>query len=44
MKEVIQEAVELLEKGEPCVLATVVRTKGSTPQSLTALWPTRLRA
>ena len=32
MKEVIQEAVHLLEQGEPCVLATVVRTKGSTPQ------------
>ena len=32
MKEVFQEAVRLLEKGEPCVLATVVRTKGSTPQ------------
>ena len=32
MKEVIQEAVSLLEKGEPCVLATVVRTRGSTPQ------------
>ena len=32
MKEVIQEAVRLLEEGQPCVLATVVRTKGSTPQ------------
>lgn len=32
MKEVIQEAVKLLEEGQPCVLATVVRTKGSTPQ------------
>ena len=32
MKEVIQEAVNLLEKGEHCVLATVVRTRGSTPQ------------
>ena len=32
MKEVIQEAVNLLEKGESCVLATVVRTRGSTPQ------------
>ena len=32
MKEVIQEAVNLLEKGEACVLATVVRTRGSTPQ------------
>ena len=32
MKEVIQEAVKLLEDNQPCVLATVVRTKGSTPQ------------
>ena len=32
MKEVIQEAVKLLESGQPGVLATVVRTKGSTPQ------------
>ena len=32
MKDVIQEAVKLLEEKEPCVLATVVRTKGSTPQ------------
>ena len=32
MKEVIQEAIKLLEEDEPCVLATVVRTKGSTPQ------------
>ena len=32
MKEVIEESVRLLEKGEPCVLATVVRTKGMTPQ------------
>ena len=32
MKEVIQEALKLLEQDEPCVLATVVRTKGSTPQ------------
>ena len=32
MKEVIQEAVKLLEEEQPCVLATVVRTKGSTPQ------------
>ena len=32
MKEVIQEAMKLLGKGQPCVLATVVRTKGSTPQ------------
>lgn len=32
MKEVIQEAVKLLDEGQPCVLATVVRTKGSTPQ------------
>ncbi len=32
MKEVINEAIELLNEGKPCVLATVVRTKGSTPQ------------
>ncbi len=32
MKEVIQEAVRQLEGQNPCVLATVVRTKGSTPQ------------
>ena len=32
MKEVIQEAIKLLESGTPGVLATVVRTKGSTPQ------------
>ena len=32
MKEVIAEAVKLLEGEQPCVLATVVRTKGSTPQ------------
>jgi xanthine dehydrogenase accessory factor len=32
MKEVIEEAVRLMEKKEPCVLATVVRTKGMTPQ------------
>ena len=32
MRDVIQEAVNQLESGRPCVLATVVRTKGSTPQ------------
>ncbi len=32
MKEVIQEAVKQLDEGQECVLATVVRTKGSTPQ------------
>ena len=32
MKEVIEEAVKLTQQGEPCVLATVVRTRGSTPQ------------
>ncbi|MYC30022.1 MAG: XdhC family protein [Chloroflexi bacterium] len=32
MKEVIEEAVRQLEDEQPCVLATVVRTKGSTPQ------------
>ena len=32
MKEVIREAVNLLGENQPCVLATVVRTRGSTPQ------------
>lgn len=32
MKEVINEALWLMEKGEPCVMATVIHTKGSTPQ------------
>ena len=32
MREVIQEAVKLVTQNEACVLATVVRTKGSTPQ------------
>lgn len=33
MSQVMQEAVRLLSLGEPFVLATVVRTLGSTPQS-----------
>ncbi|PKB83210.1 MAG: hypothetical protein BZY88_02640 [SAR202 cluster bacterium Io17-Chloro-G9] len=37
MKEVIEEAVKLSKEGEPCVLATVVRTKGSTPQKAGAM-------
>ncbi len=37
MKEVIQGAVETLKDGRPCVLATVVRTKGSTPQKAGAM-------
>jgi xanthine dehydrogenase accessory factor len=37
MKEVIQEAIKLLENGTPGVLATVVRTKGSTPQKSGAM-------
>ena len=37
MKEVIQEAVRLSGEGQPCVLATVVRTKGSTPQKAGAM-------
>jgi xanthine dehydrogenase accessory factor len=37
MKEVIQEAIKALEGGQPCVLATVVRTKGSTPQKSGAM-------
>ena len=32
MHEVFHEAVNLLGKGDPFVVATVVRTKGSTPQ------------
>ena len=32
MRDVFQEAVSQLGKGEPVVVATVVRTKGSTPQ------------
>lgn len=32
MREVIQEAINQLQEKQPCVLATVVRTKGSTPQ------------
>ena len=32
MREVFHEAVDLLEKGDSIVVATVVRTKGSTPQ------------
>lgn len=32
MRVVFEEAVRCLERGEPCVIATVVRTKGSTPQ------------
>ena len=32
MKRVVEAAARLLEKGESCVLATVVRTKGMTPQ------------
>ena len=37
MKDVIQGAIELLNDGQPCVLATVVRTKGSTPQKAGAM-------
>ena len=32
MREVFQEAVTLLEQDDPIVVATVIRTKGSTPQ------------
>ena len=32
MEEVLREALNLLNKGEPFVIATVVGTKGSTPQ------------
>ena len=37
MRDVIQEAVNQLDTGKPCVLATVVRTKGSTPQKAGAM-------
>ena len=37
MKEVIQCAVNILKDGQPCVVATVVRTKGSTPQKAGAM-------
>ena len=37
MREVIQGAVDGLKDGQPCVLATVVRTKGSTPQKAGAM-------
>jgi xanthine dehydrogenase accessory factor len=32
MKEIFQEILSILQKKQPCVLCTVVRTKGSTPQ------------
>ena len=32
MQNVFQEAANLLGKNEPLVVATVIRTKGSTPQ------------
>ena len=32
MQEVFTEAVNLLDQGDPVVIATVIRTKGSTPQ------------
>ena len=37
MREVIQGAIDELKDGQPCVLATVVRTKGSTPQKSGAM-------
>ena len=37
MREVIQGAIDDLKDGHPCVLATVVRTKGSTPQKAGAM-------
>ena len=37
MREVIQGAIDDLKDGRPCVLATVVRTKGSTPQKAGAM-------
>ena len=32
MELVFREAIKEMERGEPCVIATVTRTKGSTPQ------------
>src|SRR5574341_2055395 len=32
MREVIEESIRLMDKHEPFVIATVVRTRGSTPQ------------
>ena len=32
MEEVFHEAVKQLNQGDPVVMATVVHTKGSTPQ------------
>lgn len=32
MKEIFQEILSILKRGKPCVLCTVVHTKGSTPQ------------
>jgi xanthine dehydrogenase accessory factor len=32
MKEIIERLLQITEKDEPCVLSTVVETKGSTPQ------------
>lgn len=32
MRKVIEEALRSMERGEPCVIATVVLTSGSTPQ------------
>ena len=37
MKEVVQGAIDILKNGNPCVVATVVRTKGSTPQKAGAM-------
>jgi xanthine dehydrogenase accessory factor len=37
MEDVIKGAIQALENGEKCVLVTVVRTKGSTPQKSGAM-------
>ena len=37
MKDVVQGALDVLKDGQPCVIATVVRTKGSTPQKAGAM-------
>lgn len=36
MERVIEETVESLERGEGCVLATIIHTQGSTPQKMGA--------
>ncbi len=42
MQPVFKEALELSRQGEPFTIATVVRTKGSTPQKPGAKLPIRM--